>query len=101
MADLCRDCEDRMCKHQGSVHLRGKDCFVKVGQSPQAEQATASCLSELLCVIDGEERPYGVEYDCYECDFCIEADAGGAIGAQIGSRGTYKYCEKGYWKEDT
>lgn len=70
-------------------------------QSPQAEQATASSLRELLCVADGEPKPYGVTDSCDQCDFCMEADAGGAIGAMLMSRGTYQYCEKGYWKEDT
>ena len=60
-----------------------------------------SDFSELLCVLDGEERPYGVTNSCYECEFCMANDAGGVIGAQIGSRGEYQYCEKGYWKEET
>ncbi len=56
---------------------------------------------ELLCVLAGEERPYGVTTSCDCCEFKITTDAGGAIGAQIGSRGDFSYCEKGYWKEET
>ena len=57
---------------------------------------------ELPCVADGMEKPYGVEDSCDLCEFCITADAGGTIGGQLSvSRGTFQYCEKGYWKEDT
>lgn len=58
-------------------------------------------LNELLCVLDGEPRPYGVTDNCDLCEFCMEADAGGTFSAQLMSRGTFKYCEKGYWREDT
>lgn len=58
-------------------------------------------LNALLCVVAGEEKPYGVVDNCDQCEFCMEADAGPAIGAMLMSRGNYQYCEKGYWKEDT
>lgn len=57
---------------------------------------------DLLCVDDGMEKPYEVEDSCDDCEFCMTADAGGTIGGQLfGSRGSFQYCEKGYWKEDT
>lgn len=55
----------------------------------------------LLCVADGEELPYGVTNSCDYCEFNMTEDEGGAIGAKIGSRGKFAYCEKGYWREDT
>jgi hypothetical protein len=60
-----------------------------------------SGMINLACEDDLNELPYEVVDSCDQCEFCMTADAGGAIGAQIGSRGEFKYCEKGYWKEDT
>ena len=59
-------------------------------------------LRALLCVSDGMEVPYGVTDSCEQCEFNMSADSGGTIGGQLfGSRGEFRYCEKGYWKEDT
>ena len=59
-------------------------------------------IHNLACEFDMDELPYEVVDSCDQCEFCISHDAGGTIGGQLfGSRGTFKYCEKGYWKEDT
>ena len=55
----------------------------------------------LPCVLDGMEKLYGVEENCDLCEFNMSADAGGTFGGQIGNRGTFRYCELGYWKEET
>jgi len=76
---------------------RKRDCD-KTAEEPDELTIESNTL---LCVANDEEKPYGVEDDCSLCEFCITAVDAGAIGAMIGSRGTYRYCEKGYWKEDT
>lgn len=61
--------------------------------------------SDLPCYPD--DLPDQVEDDrsfsgCDNCEFCISSDAGSALGGMLSmSRGTFRYCEKGYWKEDT
>jgi len=68
----------------------------------EPQTSASQPLNDLLCVADGDDLPYGVTDSCDECEYCITANAGGTIGGQLfGSRGTFKYCEKGYWKEDT
>lgn len=50
MANLCRDCADRSCRHADSVHLGGDKCFKKKTDTTEL-RPIGSELSGLLCTV--------------------------------------------------